>query len=553
MPEKELWVAQEQTLPKEKWIPDISDREKWDILKKLPISELLIREEIIRNELADSQIKDRQRFIDLGGNIQQKNSISDWTVQLNIEIQMIEAIINERSRTIEDAARDTSVSYTPEDVLKLYKLLADGSTTNDPRAAYDSLKWHVDIAKWGIQRRWSLDELVEKLKIPKDNQKYRKIIAEAFIWEQLYSTKSSAVVANTEFDALKRGIEELSPTEKKTFEQIYQRLSQEDQILLGEDNLMKVLGSWDNYEQTRENVRKEFWIDISEDEYSILIGSAKRINTDANTATARAQENQAIQVAALEKWNLVEALQQETKYQRETSQIQYYRDLRSGISKAEWNQINSTIPTSKNNINVNETDFTENLTYFMNDERTNSIYPKLSDGTTIPIIKAWDDVYIVQGCQVPADEVEWLVKLNQTLAENGLRFFSTTSPLTKILSRIEQTLRIKGVQNIPQFWDFKNIGTYQDNIVDILYALIDPEPKTPSPNVNERINLTSKRLKTWIPLIAHGRQSWIVKEDSSINLDKITEKLTVMVQSGYPFMFWGKSEKYSERLLPRRF
>lgn len=545
MSEKEPLVAQGEKKEQE-WIPHVSGAEKQALLEKLPISELLIREEIIRNELADSKEKDQQRFIGISGNIQQKNSISEWTVQLDIEIQMIEAIINERSRTIEDAARDTSVSYTPEDVLKLYKLLADDSTVTDHQLAYDSLKWHVDIAKSGMQRWWSLDEILEKLNIPKDNQKYRKIIAEAFIWEQLDSTKSSAVVANTTFDTFKRGIEELSPTEKTTFINIYQKLSEPDQFIVGEDDLMKVLGSWDNYEQTKENVRKEFWIDISEDEYGILVGSAKRINTDANAATARAQENQDIQVAALEKWNLVEALQQETKYQRETSQIAYYRDLRSGISKAEWNQINSTIPTSKNNINVNKTDFTENLTYFMNDERTNSIYPKLSDGTTIPIIKAWDDVYIVQGCQVPADEVEWLVKLNQTLAEKGLRFFSTTSPLTKILSTIEQTLRIKGVQNIPQFWNFKNIATYQDNIVDILYALIDPDPKTPTPNVNERINLTSKRLKTWIPLIAHGRQSWIVKEDSSIDLDKITEKLTAMVQSGYPFMFWGKSEKHSE-------
>jgi len=114
----------------------------------------------------------------------------------------------------------------------------------------------------------------------------------------------------------------------------------------------------------------------------------------------------------------------------------------------------------------------------------------------------------VQGCEVPVDEVAWLVQLNEALAEKGLRFFSTKSPLTRILSNIEQTLRGKGIRNVPHFWDFKNIATYKNNIVDILYALIDPDPQKPAQNVNERIDLTSKRLKNGIPLIVHGRQSW---------------------------------------------
>jgi hypothetical protein len=541
MSEKEPLATQEQPL-KEKWIPVLWDEEKRELLEKLPISELFLREEIIKNELTNAKEKDQRRFIELDGNILQKNSIGKWAFQLGIELKMIDTIINERSRTIEDTAKDESISYDSTDILGLYKLVASDSTTTDSRAAYGSLKWHVDIAKSGIQRWWNLDAILEKLKIPKDNPKYRKIIAKAFIGEQLDSTESSSVVANTTFDTFKRGIEELSVTEKITFTNIYQRLSQ-DNLALGEDDLMKALGSWENYKQTREKVFNDLWIEISEGEYNILIESATKINTDATDATARAQENQGAQVTALKKWNLVEALQQETKYQRETSQIEYYRDLRSSLSKTEWNQINSTIPTSKNNINVGGSDFSTSLTYFMNDERTNSIYPKLSDGTTIPIIKAWDDVYIVQGCQVPADEVEWLVKLNQTLAEKGLRFFSTKSPLTKILTNIEQTLRTKGVQNVPYFWDLKNVSTYQDNIVDILYSIIDPDPKTPSPNVNERIDLTSKRLKNGIPLIAHGRQSWIVREDSSIDLDKIAEKLTTVIQSGYPFMFWGDKKE----------
>ena len=540
MSEKEPLTTQEQPL-KEKWIPVLWDEEKRELLEKLTTSELFLREEIIKNELTDSQKKDQQRFIDLGGNILQKNSVSEWAFQLGSELQMINTIINERSRTIEDAAKDTNVSYTSEDILKLYKLLADDSTIADPQSAYDSLKWHIDIAKSGIQRWWSLDDILEKLKIPKDNQKYRKIVAKAFIGEQLDSTETSAVVVNTGFDALKGGIEELSPTEKSIFEQIYQRLSEDDKILLGEERLIKALSSWENYQQTRENVLKGLWIDISEDEYNILIGSAKRINTNVNTTTARAQENQGAQVTALKKWNLVEALQQETKYQRETSQIEYYRDLRSSLSKTEWNQINSAIPTSKNNINVGGSDFSTNLTYFMNDERTNSIYPKLSDGTTIPIIKAWDDLYIVQGCQVPADEVEWLVKLNQTLAEKGLRFFSTKSPLTKILTNIEQALRTKGVQNVPYFWDLKNVSTYQDNIVDILYAIIDPDPTASIRNIDERIKYSDRRFAGGIPLIAYGRQSWIVKEDSSIDINKLTEKLTTLIQSGYPFLFWDET------------
>ena len=540
MSEKEPLNTQEQPL-KGKWIPVLWDEEKRELLEKITTSELFLREEIIKNELNDSQKKDQQRFIDLGGNILQKNSVSEWAFQLGSELQMINTIINERSRTIEDAAKDTNVSYTSEDILKLYKLLADDSTIADPQSAYDSLKWHIDIAKSGIQRWWSLDDILEKLKIPKDNQKYRKIVAKAFIGEQLDSTETSAVVVNTGFDALKGGIEELSPTEKSIFEQIYQRLSEDDKILLGEERLIKALSSWENYQQTRENVLKGLWIDISEDEYNILIGSAKRINTNVNTTTARAQENQGAQVTALKKWNLVEALQQETKYQRETSQIEYYRDLRSSLSKTEWNQINSAIPTSKNNINVGGSDFSTNLTYFMNDERTNSIYPKLSDGTTIPIIKAWDDLYIVQGCQVPADEVEWLVKLNQTLAEKGLRFFSTKSPLTRILSNIEQTLRTKGVQNVPYFWDLKNVSTYQDNIVDILYAIIDPDPTASIRNIDERIKYSDRRFAGGIPLIAYGRQSWIVKEDSSIDINKLTEKLTTLIQSGYPFLFWDET------------
>ncbi len=139
MPEKEQLNVQEEST-KEKQVPVLSDKEKQELLEKLPISELFLREEIIKNELADSQKKDQQRFIDLGGNIPQKNSVSDWAFQLELELKMIDTIINERSRTIEDAANDANISYTSEDILKLYKLLADDSTITDPQSAYDSLK-----------------------------------------------------------------------------------------------------------------------------------------------------------------------------------------------------------------------------------------------------------------------------------------------------------------------------------------------------------------------------------------------------------------------------
>lgn len=542
MSEKEPLVTQEQPL-KGKWIPILWDGEKRELLEKLPISELFLREEIIKNELADSQKKDRQRFIDLGGNILQRNSVSEWALQLNEELKMIDTIINERSRTIEDAANDSSISYDSNDILELYKLVASDSTTTDSRAAYESLKWHIDIAKSGIQRWWTLDDILEKLKIPKDNRKYWKIVAKAFIGEQLDSAETSAVVANTTFDVFKRGIEELSPTEKITFTSIYQRLSESDQLIVGEEGLIKLIGSWENYQQAKENISKELWVNITEDEYNMLVGSARKINTDASAATTRAQTNKDIQIAALEKWNLVEALQQEAKYQRETSQIEYYRDLRSSISKTEWNQINNISSQGNESMIVGSADFSKNLTEFMNDPTVSSIYPKLNDGTTIPIIKSGPDSCVVQGCEVPVDEVAWLVQLNEALAEKGLRFFSTKSPLTRILSNIEQTLRGKGIRNVPHFWDFKNIATYKNNIVDILYALIDPDPQKPAQNVNERIDLTSKRLKNGIPLIVHGRQSWIVKEDSSIDINKLTEKLTTLIQSGYPFLFWGDKKE----------
>lgn len=54
---------------------------------------------------------------------------------------------------------------------------------------------------------------------------------------------------------------------------------------------------------------------------------------------------------------------------------------------------------------VGSADFSKNLTEFMNDPTVSSIYPKLNDGTTIPIIKSGPDSCVVQGCEVPVDEV----------------------------------------------------------------------------------------------------------------------------------------------------
>ncbi len=70
-----------------------------------------------------------------------------------------------------------------------------------------------------------MNEILEKLKVPKDNQKYQKIITEAFIGEQLDTKESSAAVANTTFDTFKRGIEDLSANEQTTLRNITARLT----------------------------------------------------------------------------------------------------------------------------------------------------------------------------------------------------------------------------------------------------------------------------------------------------------------------------------------
>ncbi|MCA9378323.1 hypothetical protein KC711_05525 [Candidatus Peregrinibacteria bacterium] len=53
----------------------------------------------------------------------------------------------------------------------------------------------------------------------------------------------------------------------------------------------------------------------------------------------------------------------------------------------------------------------------------------------------------------------------------------------------------------------KNVSTYQDNIVDILYAIIDPDPTASIRNIDERIKHSDRRFAGGIPLIAYGRQS----------------------------------------------
>lgn len=521
--------------------------ESLSALEAMSVKELSIRKQQIEAKIWKLKELDKQQAIAKWGNIYTQSSESDTLIQARNEESLIDKAIQKKAQTIQDVFHDDTISYTPQDVLRLYKQLEPTSQQNDPESAYESLQWQVDIAKDGSKEWWSLDEILEKLKIPKDNLAYRKIIASAFIGEKLKTKKTSADVANAEFDAMKRGIADLSPAGRTAFTNIYQRLSQNDQLLFGEERLITALSSWENYQQTRENVFKELWVQISEEEYNILVGSAKQIHTETDTAKIRAQENQDIQIAALEKWNLVEALQQETKYQRETSQIEYYRDLRSSISKTEWNQINNISSQGNESMIVGSADFSKNLTEFMNDPTVSSIYPKLNDGTTIPIIKSGPDSCVVQGCEVSTESVASLIDINQTLANEWLRFFSTKTPLTKILANMEQALRAKGVQNVPNFGDPQTLANYGDNIVDILYQVIDPNPKEQIANVSERINTAHKRFAGSIPLIAYGRQSGVVREDSSIDINTFTDRLNSMIQSGYPFRFWGdKKEKRQE-------
>ena len=554
MSEKEPLTTQEQPL-KGKWIPVLWDEEKRELLEKITTSELLAKEESLKHELTTSRGKDWERFMSVNGSVSLKNSISNWTLQIEEELDLIDKVIQNKAKTIQDAAQYNGVPPTDKDVRDLFALIRpDGSYDNRQTRLY--FRDYIVSQTSSFPRRGvnkipilNLDELMSCMNLPISKNdphyaKYQQIIAVLLTeWtsDEMKFTGKDDRREILEVETAKLWSEQLS-----ILEQIRLTWDQNDiaSSVITADKILDAIGTSKDYNEARSKLEwEEFWLKISQEQYDMLEKSARSTVEYVNQASERLQENKGNQIAALKKWNLVEALQQETKYQRETSQIEYYRDLRSSLNKTEWNQISNTIPTSKNNINVGGSDFSTNLTYFMNDERTNSIYPKLSDGTTIPIIKAWDDLYIVQGCQVPADEVEWLVKLNQTLAEKGLRFFSTKSPLTKILTNIEQTLRTKGIQNVPHFWDFKNIAAYKDNIVDILYAIIDPDPTASIRNIDERIKHSDRRFAGGIPLIAYGRQSWIVKEDSSIDINKLTEKLTTLIQSGYPFLFWGDKKE----------
>ena len=554
MSEKEPLNTQEQPL-KGKWIPVLWDEEKRELLEKITTSELLAKEESLKHELTTSRGKDWERFMSVNGSVSLKNSISNWTLQIEEELDLIDKVIQNKAKTIQDAAQYNGVPPTDKDVRDLFVLIRPDGSYDDRQARFYFRDYIVSqtssFPRRGVNKIpiLNLDELMSCMNLPISKNdphyaKYQQIIAVLLTeWtsDEMKFTGKDDRREILEVETAKLWFEQLS-----ILEQIRLTWDQNDiaSSLISKDTILDAIGTSKDYNEARSKLEwEEFWLKISQEQYDMLEKSARSTVEYVNQASERLQENKGNQIAALEKWNLVEALQQETKYQRETSQIEYYRDLRSSLSKTEWSTTNNNPPAFRNGINVNETNFSQNLEYFMNDERTNAIYPKLSDGTNIPIRKAWDDIYLVQGCQVPADEVAWLVQLNEALAEKGLRFFSTKSPLTKILSNIEQTLRTKGVQNVPHFWDLKNVSTYQDNIVDILYTIIDPDPKTPSPNVNERIDLTSKRLKNGIPLIAHGRQSWVVREDSSIDLDKIAEKLTTVIQSGYPFMFWGDKKE----------
>lgn len=534
----ESYVPSQETKQEAKAVPVIF--ESLSLLENMSAKELSIQKQQIEAKIQKLQKLDGQQVIAKSGNIYTQSSESDVVLRTQSELDLINKAIENKAKTIQDVFHDDTISYTPDDVLELYNLIDPSTKTNDPRAARDSLKSRVDFTKGELKDWWSLNEILEKLKVPKDNQKYWKIIAEAFIGEQLDTKESSAAVANTTFDTFKRGIEDLSANEQTTLRNITARLTWSAEFLFDEKNIIQSIGSWENYQQTRKDVLKELWVDISEEEYNILAGSARKINTDANIATTRAKENQDIQVAALKKWNLVKALQQETQYQKETSQIAYYRDLRSSLAKNEPNSLNQIRSQSNESINVGSADFSKNLMEFMNDPTLNSIYPKLSDGTALPIIKSWPDSCVVQGCEVRTESVESLIDINQTLANEWLRFFSTKTPLTKILANMEQALRAKGVQNVPNFGDPQTLANYGDNIVDILYQVIDPNPKEQIANVSERINTAHKRFAGSIPLIAYGRQSWVVREDSGIDLNAFTDKLNTMVQSRYPFRFWGE-------------
>lgn len=526
--------------------------ESLSALEVMSAKELLVQKQQLEAKIWKFRELDKQNTLAKGSNIYAQSSESDFTLQAQKKIDMIHEVIAKKIRTLQDTAKDSNIAYTPADVVELYTILMPDAKANYQQAQLGlkdriaSLIENTPRADGKNMPILSVDELMNisgliSLKNHPKYNVYKKIITLSLIDQIRDTTEFSGKNERSmilERETVRLGLEQLS-----ILEQIRLTWDQSDiaSTVITTDRILDVIGTSKDYNEARLKLEwEQFWLKISEQQYDSLAKNARSSIEYTNQESQKLEENKQKQILALKDGNIVQAFQQEIAYQKETSQIAYYRDLRSSLAKNEPNSLNQISSQSNESINVGSADFSKNLMEFMNDPTLNSIYPKLSDGTALPIIKSWPDSCVVQGCEVRTENVASLIDINQTLANEWLRFFSTKTPLTKILANMEQALRAKGVQNVPNFGDPQTFANYGDNIVDILYQVIDPNPKEQIANVSERINTARKRFAGYIPLIAYGRQSWVVREDSGIDLNAFTNKLNTIVQSGYPFRFWSK-------------
>ena len=144
------------------------------------------------HEIAISKKNDKQKFIAKNGNIDLQNSLSEQTLELNKELSLISRAIENKSKTIGDAAKYHGTPPTDKEVADLYRIFM-------PDTKADNLQARLSFRDSIVRRTSSfpkrdgskipilnLDELMNCIELPiskNDNRytKYQQIIAVLFI------------------------------------------------------------------------------------------------------------------------------------------------------------------------------------------------------------------------------------------------------------------------------------------------------------------------------------------------------------------------------------
>jgi hypothetical protein len=161
-------------------------------LENMSAKDLSMQKQQLEAKIQKFQELDKQQVIAKGGNTYLQSSESDAAIQANKELELITEAITKKITTIQDAAKDTNVSYTPEDVLELYAIFMPDSKANNQQALLGimdritSLIEAIPKADGKNMPILSADELmsISGLKIPKNDPKYttyKKIIAISLI------------------------------------------------------------------------------------------------------------------------------------------------------------------------------------------------------------------------------------------------------------------------------------------------------------------------------------------------------------------------------------